>query len=120
MSSVAVVANSSKSLGWSPRAAPDTRRGRNLQSDLARGCKKPRSAECVRLVIEAGADLVFVWEGTGRFSGRGAIAHTKATLVVLPAGTGNLFAANLEISHDLQGAVATVFGGVTRSLTSDA
>ena len=113
MSSVAVVANSSKSLGG---GLPELRRileREGISNPIWHEVAKSRDApECVRLAIEAGADLVFVWGGDGMVQRCvGAIAHTKATLAVLPAGTANLFAANLEIPHDLQGAVANGLRG---------
>ncbi len=113
MSSVAVVANSSKKLGG---GLPELRRileREGISDPIWHEVAKSREApECVRLALEAGADLVFVWGGDGMVQRCvGALAHTKATLAVLPAGTANLFAANLEIPHDLQGAVVNGLRG---------
>jgi diacylglycerol kinase (ATP) len=107
MSSVAVVANSSKNHGG---GLPELRRileREGISDPIWHEVPKSREApERVRQAIEAGADLVFVWGGDGMVQRCvGAIAHTKATLAVVPAGTANLFAANLEIPHDIQGAV---------------
>ena len=86
MSSVAVVANSSKSLGG---GLPELRRileREGIANPIWHEVAKSRDApECVRLAIEAGADLVFVWGGDGMVQRCvGALAHTKATLAVLP------------------------------------
>ncbi len=51
--------------------------------------------------IEKGAELVFVSGGDGTvMSVVGALAGTDVALAVLPAGTGNLLAANLGLSTD--------------------
>lgn len=55
-----------------------------------------------RKAIEAGAEVVFVCGGDGTvMSCVSAAVGTDVALAVLPAGTGNLLAANLGISGDL-------------------
>jgi len=113
MSSVAVVANSSKHLGG---GLPELRRileREGISDPIWHEVAKSREApERVRQAVKAGADLVFVWGGDGMVQRCvGAIAHTKATLAVVPAGTANLFAANLEIPHNIEGAVANGLRG---------
>ncbi|MFD0969546.1 diacylglycerol/lipid kinase family protein [Plantactinospora endophytica] len=55
-----------------------------------------------RRAIEAGAEVVFVCGGDGTvMSCVGALVGTDVAMAILPAGTGNLLAANLGLSTDL-------------------
>jgi diacylglycerol kinase family enzyme len=55
-----------------------------------------------RAAVEAGAQVVFVCGGDGTvMSAVSALVGTDAALAILPAGTGNLLAANLGLSTDL-------------------
>jgi len=113
MTSVAVVANSSKKLGG---GLPELRRvlaDEGISDPIWHEVPKSREApERVRQALEAGAELVFVWGGDGMVQRCvGPLANTDATLAVVPAGTANLFAANLGIPHDIHGAVANGLRG---------
>jgi YegS/Rv2252/BmrU family lipid kinase len=71
----------------------------------------------VRDVIEAGADLVFVWGGDGMVQRTiDAIAGSETTLAIVPAGTANLLATNLGIPIDLGSAVNVGLHGARRKL----
>jgi len=69
-----------------------------------------------RAAVEAGAEVVFVCGGDGTvMSALGALVGTETAMAILPAGTGNLLAANLGISTDLAAGIAVaVEGGVRR------
>jgi diacylglycerol kinase family enzyme len=69
-----------------------------------------------RKAVEAGADVVFVCGGDGTImSAVAALVGTDVALAILPAGTGNLVAANLGLSVDLAtGIEVAVEGGRRR------
>jgi diacylglycerol kinase (ATP) len=72
-------------------------------------CEVPKSAKapkCIRKAVKSGADLVFVWGGDGMVQQCiDAVTGLNVTLAILPAGTANLLATNLEIPKDLAQAV---------------
>src|SRR5690349_2131565 len=69
-----------------------------------------------RAAVESGAEVVFVCGGDGTvMSAVSALAGTDVQLAMLPAGTGNLLAANLGLSTDLAaGLEVAVEGGLRR------
>jgi diacylglycerol kinase family enzyme len=68
-----------------------------------------------REAIAAGADVVFAYGGDGTVRAcADALAGTSVALCVLPAGTGNLFAANLGLPTELASCIATVVTGRRR------
>jgi diacylglycerol kinase family enzyme len=69
-----------------------------------------------RTAVESGAELVFVCGGDGTvMSALSAIVGTDAAMAILPAGTGNLLAANLGLSNDLAAGIeVAVEGGMRR------
>jgi diacylglycerol kinase family enzyme len=70
-----------------------------------------------RTAIEAGATVVFVCGGDGTvMSALGALVGTDAAMAILPAGTGNLLAANLGISTDLVAGIEVVLDGGQRRI----
>jgi diacylglycerol kinase family enzyme/membrane-associated phospholipid phosphatase len=70
-----------------------------------------------RQAVAAGADLVVAagGDGTVRSVSQG-LAGTRATLAVLPTGTGNLLARNLGIPLDVADALEVAFDGVASPL----
>lgn len=69
----------------------------------------------VKRAIRAGHELVIVGGGDGTMTQVvGALAHTAATLGVLPLGTGNSFARSLGIESDLDAAVAAIVDGTCK------
>jgi diacylglycerol kinase family enzyme len=70
-----------------------------------------------RAAVEAGAEVVFVCGGDGTvMSAVSALTGTDVAMAVLPAGTGNLLAANLGLSTDLAAALAVAVEGGLRRL----
>jgi diacylglycerol kinase (ATP) len=79
--------------------------------------KSRKARKRARRARKAGADLIFVWGGDGMVQACvDALAGTGATIAVLPAGTANLFAANLGIPTDLPEAVRVGLYGRRRVL----
>ncbi len=115
---VAVVAHAGKTLG---RGLPELRRvleAEGVDEPLWYEVRRPKLAsEQVERALDEGADLVFAWGGDGTVRRCiEAIAGSAATLAVLPAGTANLFATNLGIPKDIEGAVAVGLGGDRRDI----
>jgi diacylglycerol kinase (ATP) len=67
--------------------------------------------------LKDGADLVFAWGGDGMVQRCvDVLAGSNVGLAIIPAGTANLFAGNLGIPKDIEGAVAVGLRGERRSL----
>jgi diacylglycerol kinase (ATP) len=67
--------------------------------------------------VAGGCDVVVVVGGDGAvLRVAGALADTKATLGIIPAGTGNLLAGNLGIPKHRGRATRTILGGETRRI----
>ncbi|WP_111719834.1 diacylglycerol kinase family protein [Homoserinimonas sp. OAct 916] len=71
-----------------------------------------------RQALEAGADLVIVAGGDGTVRAVAEILHeSSARLALIPSGTGNLLARNLEFTlDDVEHSVKTAFTGVERAV----
>lgn len=73
------------------------------------GCGQARQA------VEAGVEVVFAFGGDGTVRAvTGELAGTDVALAILPSGTGNLLAANLELPDDVLAGVAVATGGQRR------
>jgi len=71
----------------------------------------------VKRALAEGADLLFVWGGDGSVQRAiDTMAGSETPLAILPAGTANLFATNLDIPQDIEQAVAIGLRGVRREL----
>lgn len=67
--------------------------------------------------VAAGVEVVFVCGGDGTvMECVGALAGQPVALSVLPAGTGNLLARNLNLPTDIAGAVSAALGGARRGI----
>jgi diacylglycerol kinase (ATP) len=79
--------------------------------------KSRKAPAQVRRAIEEGAELLFVWGGDGTVQ-RCVDALDGATvpLAIVPAGTANLFASNLDIPQDIGKAVDIGLRGRRRKL----
>ena len=70
-----------------------------------------------RRAMTKGADVLFVWGGDGTVQHCiDAVAGSKAVIAILPAGTANLFATNLDIPKDIAKAVEIGLHGDRRIL----
>jgi len=76
----------------------------------------PGAGQCVQAVRD-GAQLVFACGGDGTVMACvTALAGTDVALAVLPAGTGNLLAANLGLTDDVATAIEVVLQGGRRRI----
>jgi diacylglycerol kinase (ATP) len=118
MADVAVVAHSRKSFGG---GLPELRRVLALEGvtdPLWFEVKKSRQApKYARRAAAKGADVVFVWGGDGTVQRCiDAVAGTDTAVAILPAGTANLLASNLNVKPDLTEAVMVGLHGDRRRL----
>jgi diacylglycerol kinase (ATP) len=115
---VAVVAHAEKTLGDGLPALRRVLSEAGVEQPLWYEVPKAKKApEQVERALDAGAELVFAWGGDGTVRRcLGVLAGTKIPLVVLPAGTANLFATNLSIPRDLEQAVQIGLHGLTRKI----
>jgi diacylglycerol kinase (ATP) len=115
---VAVVAHARKTLGG---GLPELREllaqagiTDPLWYEVPKSRKAPRFA---RRALGEGAEVIFVWGGDGTVQRCiDAVAGTGAVLAILPAGTANLLATNLQIPRDLAAAVRIGLAGERRVL----
>jgi YegS/Rv2252/BmrU family lipid kinase len=71
----------------------------------------------LRRALETGIELVLASGGDGTIMAcASALADTGVPLALLPAGTGNLLAVNLDIPRDLEGAVEVALAGDRRRI----
>jgi len=118
MKSVAVVAHRDKVLGGGLPELRETLMANGVSDpqwfEVSKSAKAPK---CVRQAVELGADLVFVWGGDGMVQRCiDAAAGSSITIAILPAGTANLLATNLDIPKDLARAVTIGLHGERRAL----
>ena len=115
---VAVIAHSGKSLGGGLPALRRALEAEGVVDPFWREVRKSRKAPAqVRQALEQGAELVFVWGGDGMVQRSvDVLAGSGVSLAVVPAGTANLFAANLGIPEDIDEAVAIGLHGTRRKL----
>jgi diacylglycerol kinase (ATP) len=79
--------------------------------------KSKFAPERVERALAEGAELVFVWGGDGMVQRCvDVLAGSGATMVIVPAGTANLFASNLGIPQDIAEAVEIGLRGRRRTL----
>jgi diacylglycerol kinase (ATP) len=116
--SVAVVAHSGKSLGGGLGDLRDELAAAGVSNPLWFEVPKSKMApKRVHKAVAAGADLIYVWGGDGMVQRCvDAMAGSDVALAIIPAGTANLFASNLEIPKDIRSAVAIGLNGSRRRL----
>jgi YegS/Rv2252/BmrU family lipid kinase len=115
---VAVIAHAGKTFGG---GLPELRRELERQGAVdPRWVEVPKSRfapKQVKRLLKDGVDLLVVWGGDGMVQRCvDALAGTEVALAVVPAGTANLFAANLGIPQDSEQAVAIGLRGDRRKL----
>lgn len=118
MTTVAVVAHARKSFGGGLPALREVLAREGFSEPLWYEVSKSRKApEQARRALAEGAELIFVWGGDGMVQRCvDAVAGTEAALAILPAGTANLLAANLNIPADLSEAVRAGLHGEQRAI----
>jgi len=118
MTTVAVVAHSGKSFGGGLAELRRVLAAEGVTDPLWYEVPKSRKASArSRRALDQGADLVFAWGGDGTVQRCiDALAGSGAALAILPAGTANLFASNLNIPTDLTEAVRVGLHGARRRL----
>jgi diacylglycerol kinase (ATP) len=79
--------------------------------------KSRKAPKYARRALAEGAEVLFVWGGDGTVQRCiDAVAGMQAVLAILPAGTANLLAENLQIPADLTEAVRVGLHGERRPL----
>lgn len=107
MLNVAVVAHSRKSFGGGLEELRKVLAEEGVTDPLWYEVKKSRQApKYARKAAAKGADVMFVWGGDGTVQRCiDAVAGTDTVVAILPAGTANLLATNLNVPTDLAAAV---------------
>jgi diacylglycerol kinase (ATP) len=115
---VAVVAHSGKTFGGGLAEFRRILAAAGFEESLWYEVSKSRKAPArVREAVADGATLVFAWGGDGMVQRCvDVLAGSDVALAVLPAGTANLFATNMEIPGDLEQAVGVGLDGERRRL----
>ncbi|HEX4289612.1 MAG TPA: YegS/Rv2252/BmrU family lipid kinase [Trebonia sp.] len=118
MADVAVVAHSGKTLGGGLPELREILAREGVTDPLWYEVSKSRRApKYARRAAAKGADVLFVWGGDGTVQRCvDAVAGTDTAVSILPAGTANLLASNLEVPDDLTEAVRVGLHGDRRRL----
>ena len=104
MSKIAVIAHAGKTFGGGLLELRRELERQGIEDPFWREVPKSKAAPReVRRALDDGAELIFVWGGDGTVQRcLDAVAGSDAALAILPAGTANLFATNLEIPQDIE------------------
>jgi diacylglycerol kinase (ATP) len=118
MTSVGVLAHSGKQLGGGLEELRKTLATYGITEPLWHEVPKSRFVpKKAKELLRAGVDLIFLWGGDGTVQRCiDAVAGAPVTLAILPAGAANLFAHNLGIPADIEGAVKLGLHGHRRTL----
>jgi YegS/Rv2252/BmrU family lipid kinase len=118
MTSVAVVAHAGKRLGGGLAELRRVLADHGIDDPAWFEVPKSKFApDCVRDAIAGGADLLFVWGGDGMVQRCiDAVGDAPVVVAILPAGTGNLLARNLDVPLDLAQAVDVGLHGARRTI----
>ena len=116
MPTIAVVAHAGKSFGGGLRELREVLAREGIADPLWYEVKNSRkAAKCARKALAQGAEVTFVWGGDGTVQRCiDAVAGAEAVLAILPAGTANLLATNLQVPTDLTDAVRVGLKGERR------
>jgi diacylglycerol kinase (ATP) len=115
---VAVVAHVGKTLGGGLAELRQSLSDNGVTEPMWSEVAKSRYArKRVRQAISKGAKLIVVWGGDGMVQQCiDVVAGTEVALAIIPAGTANLLATNLNIPLDIGEAVRIALHGVRRPL----
>jgi diacylglycerol kinase (ATP) len=118
MTSIAVVAHAGKTLGGGLTELRRVLAAEGFADPPWYEVPKSKYApKAVKRALRDGADLLFVWGGDGMVEQCiDAVGDAEVALAILPAGTGNLLARNLEVPIDLEAAVAVGLHGARRRI----
>jgi diacylglycerol kinase (ATP) len=118
VSKVAVVAHAGKTFGGGLLELRRELERQGVPDPIWHEVPKSRKAPAqVRRAVEEGAELLFVWGGDGMVQRSiDALDGAAVPVAIVPAGTANLFASNLEIPQDIEKAVAIGLNGPRRTL----
>lgn len=118
MTNVAVIAHAQKSLGGGLEELRERLGDEGIPDPIWSEVPKSRYApKRVEAALEDGAELVLAWGGDGIVQRCiDVLAGTGVPLAVLPAGTANLFASNLDVPPDLEKALEIGLHGDDREL----
>jgi diacylglycerol kinase (ATP) len=118
MTRVAVIAHAGKSLGGGLAELRRALERHGVEDPFWREVPKSRKApKQVERALKKGCELVFVWGGDGMVQRCiDVLAGSPATLAIVPAGTANLLATNLDIPKDIEAAVELGLAGGRRKL----
>lgn len=118
MSTVAVVAHAGKTFGGGLLELRRELERQGAPEPLWYEVPKSRKAPAqVKRALDEGAELLFVWGGDGMVQRCiDALDGAKIPVAIVPAGTANLFASNLEIPQDIAKAVEIGLKGRRRTL----
>jgi diacylglycerol kinase (ATP) len=117
MTSVGVLAHSAKTMGGGLGELRKTLSTYGINDPLWHEVEKSRFIPArAHDLVDAGADLIFVWGGDGTVQQAvDALVKAPVTVAIMPAGTANLFAKNLGIPPDLEEAVKVGLHGTRRA-----
>ena len=103
MTKVAVIAHAGKSMGGGLEELRQVLDRAGVSDPIWSEVPKSKYApERVEKALAEGAETIFAWGGDGMVQRCvDVMAGTDATLAILPAGTANLFASNLDIPDDI-------------------
>jgi YegS/Rv2252/BmrU family lipid kinase len=115
---VAVVAHAGKTFGGGLLELRRELERQGIAEPLWYEVPKSRKAPVqVARALEDGAELLFVWGGDGMVQQCiDGLDGANVPVAVVPAGTANLFASNLEIPQDIEQAVQIGLHGARRAL----
>lgn len=99
------------------RATQEALDAKGLEYTWLETTEQDSGTEMLRGALEKGPDLVMVSGGDGTVMACAtALANSGVPLALLPAGTGNLLATNLEIPRDLSGALEVALSSASRTI----
>ncbi len=116
MPKVAVIAHAGKTFGGGLLAFRRELERQGVDDPLWREVPKSKKAPSeMRRALDADADLIFVWGGDGTVQRcLDTAAGSETALAIVPAGTANLLATNLQIPQNIERAVAIGLHGDRR------